>query len=79
MTIMQRSRRNFLKKAVYRAPALILLGTLTRPKNACADYSGGPPGPPGDWGGWSVGGKNTSGTSQNRSASPMKVRKRLKF
>jgi hypothetical protein len=34
------SRRHFLKKAVYKAPAIIALGHLTRPTNARADGSG---------------------------------------
>jgi hypothetical protein len=33
------SRRHFLKKAVYKAPAIIALGHLTRPTNARADRS----------------------------------------
>ena len=43
------TRRKFLKKAVYSAPALISLGELTLPKTAHADYSGGPDGPPIDF------------------------------
>lgn len=39
-------RREFLKKAAYVAPRLILLGPLVRPQNAAADFSGGPVGPP---------------------------------
>ena len=34
------SRRHFLKKAVYRAPAIIALGHLVQPTNARADGSG---------------------------------------
>jgi hypothetical protein len=70
---MQRSRRNFLKKTVYKAPVLMLLGTLKRPKNARADHSGGPPGPPGDWN------INGAEVKRNRSSSPVKIRKQLKF
>lgn len=32
------SRRNFLKKAVYAAPAVIALGTLAAPQSAHASY-----------------------------------------
>jgi len=38
------SRRGFLKKAVYTAPALMVLGALAKPKDAKA--GGLPPGPP---------------------------------
>lgn len=37
------SRRGFLKKAVYTAPALLVLGTLTKTKDAEAGGVGGPP------------------------------------
>lgn len=35
--INQKERRNFLKKTVYAAPKIIVLGTLLRPNNANAD------------------------------------------
>lgn len=44
------SRRIFLKKAVYSAPALATLGQLAKPSKIHADGSTGPSGPPGD--GW---------------------------
>ena len=34
------SRRHFLKKAVYKAPAIIALGHLASPSNARAEYAG---------------------------------------
>lgn len=34
------SRRQFLKKTVYAAPSLVVLGHLARPTNARADGSG---------------------------------------
>jgi len=43
-------RREFLKKAVYSAPVLLVLGQLAKPTKAQAD-SGDPSGPP-DWGGF---------------------------
>ncbi|QOR62250.1 twin-arginine translocation signal domain-containing protein [Sulfurovum sp. ST-21] len=46
------SRRSFLKKAAYAAPALVTLGQLARPSGAYADGSTGPSGPPTD--GWTV-------------------------
>jgi len=45
----QDERRAFLKKAVYTAPKLIVLGYLAQPEHSIADYSGGPSGPPGGW------------------------------
>jgi hypothetical protein len=45
-------RRAFLKKAVYSAPALVVLGQLAKPSRAYADGSTGPSGPPSD--GWNV-------------------------
>ncbi len=47
----QESRRTFIKKAVYVAPTLIVLGTLTRPTDAKADF-GPPPSAPGPGQGW---------------------------
>jgi hypothetical protein len=44
-------RRDFLKKAAYTAPVLLVLGQLAKPTKAQAD-SGGPDGPPGGWGGF---------------------------
>jgi len=43
-------RREFLKKAAYSTPVLLVLGQLTKPTKAQAD-SGFPSGPP-DWGGF---------------------------
>lgn len=43
---MQKERRHFLKKAVYAAPALIILGQLARPSTANA--FGPPPSAPSD-------------------------------
>ena len=43
-------RREFLKKAAYSAPVLLVLGQLTKPTKAEAD-SGDPTGPP-NWGGF---------------------------
>jgi len=45
------TRRDFLKKAAYTAPVLLVLGQLAKPTKAQAD-SGGPSGPPGGWGGF---------------------------
>lgn len=42
------SRRDFLKKTVYIAPKLIVLGALVRPKETKADF-GPPPSAPGGW------------------------------
>jgi len=39
-------RRGFLKKAVYAAPTLIVLGELVKPESAKSDF-GGPPSDPG--------------------------------
>jgi len=46
---MQKERRSFLKKTVYAAPSLIVLGQLTRPSTAKANL-GQPPSAPGDSG-----------------------------
>ncbi len=47
------NRRSFLKKAVYTAPSLLVLGSLVRPTTShAADGSGLPNGPSGD--GWST-------------------------
>jgi len=43
-------RREFLKKAAYSAPVLLVLGQLAKPTKAQAD-SGDPSGPP-NWGGF---------------------------
>lgn len=49
----QNNRRSFLKKAVYTAPSLLVLGSLVRPTTSqAADGSGLPNGPSGD--GWST-------------------------
>ena len=46
----EKSRRSFVKKAVYTVPKLVLLGSfLSRPIKVRADQTGGPPGPPDDW------------------------------
>lgn len=34
----QKERRSFLKKTVYAAPSLIVLGQLVKPTNANAEY-----------------------------------------
>ena len=39
------SRRNFIKKAVYVAPTLIALGSLTRPTDVKAGFGKPPSGP----------------------------------
>ena len=41
-----KSRRSFLKKSVYAAPTLIVLGGLLKPKSAKADGFGPPPSDP---------------------------------
>jgi hypothetical protein len=38
---MQKKRRSFLKKTVYAAPSLIVLGQLARPTQAMASGGGG--------------------------------------
>jgi hypothetical protein len=43
--MMQKDRRDFLKKAAYTAPALIILGQLVKPESANAGF-GGPPSDP---------------------------------
>ncbi len=45
----QKGRRSFLKKTVYAAPTLIVLGQLTKPSSVKAGF-GGPPSDPGGWG-----------------------------
>lgn len=44
---MQKERRSFFKKAVYAAPALIVLGQLVKPSEAQAESKISPPPP---WG-----------------------------
>ena len=44
------SRRSFLRKAAYSAPALIAMGQLVKPTKIQADGTGGPDGLPND--GW---------------------------
>jgi len=39
-------RRNFLKKAIYVAPSIIMLGTIVKPVKANADDFGGTPSDP---------------------------------
>ena len=46
----QASRRGFMKKAVYAAPTLIVMGQLIKPKAAKADFGGPPSDPEGN--GW---------------------------
>ncbi len=43
------SRRSFLKKTVWAAPTLVVLGGLMKPQEVRADFSGDPAGPPGGW------------------------------
>ncbi len=38
---MQKKRRNFLKKSIYAAPSLFVLGSLSRPTQAMASAGGG--------------------------------------
>ncbi len=46
----EKPRREFIKKAAYRAPVFTILGKLMTPTKARAD-TGSPDGPPG-WGGF---------------------------
>ena len=46
-----KTRREFLKKAVYAAPTIVIMGTLMKPKKANAGF-GGPPSDPDGGGGW---------------------------
>jgi len=46
-------RRDFLKKAAYSAPTLLILGQLAKPERARADSSVA--GPPDDWNPWQGG------------------------
>jgi hypothetical protein len=66
-------RRTFLKRAVYQAPVLYVLGHLVKPSLVYADFSGGPPGPPGG-----TPFSSTSSTSPGSSTAPQK-RRTLKF
>lgn len=43
------SRRSFLKKSAYSAPALMAMGQLAKPTRVHADASGGPEEPPTGW------------------------------
>jgi len=45
--MMQKDRRDFLKKVAYTAPALIILGQLVKPESANAGFSGPPSDPRG--------------------------------
>jgi len=46
-------RRQFLKRAVYAPPVLMVLGELVKPTRLHADGTGGPDGPPDDgWADW---------------------------
>ena len=49
----QKKRRDFLKKAAYSAPTLLILGQLAKPERARADSSVS--GPPDDWNPWQGG------------------------
>ncbi len=44
---MEESRRKFLKKSLYTAPVVIVLGQFVAPSSLHADSTGGPDGPPG--------------------------------
>ncbi|WP_169308528.1 hypothetical protein [Nitratifractor salsuginis] len=46
---MLNARRNFLKKAAYSAPSIMVLGSLAKPTRAKADQFGGPPSDPSGW------------------------------
>jgi len=46
---MEESRRKFLKKSLYTAPVLVVLGQFVTPDSLHADGTGGPDGPPGGW------------------------------
>jgi hypothetical protein len=43
----ENTRRKFLKKAAYSAPALMAMGQLVKPTEIHADGTGGPDGSPG--------------------------------
>jgi hypothetical protein len=43
---MKKDRREFLKKAVYATPTVVVLGSLTKPKSAKAADFGSPPSDP---------------------------------
>ncbi len=45
----KKERRKFLKKMIYSAPTLAVLGRLAKPGQIYADFSGDPAGPPGGW------------------------------
>jgi len=48
----EKDRRAFIKKVVYTAPKLIVLGYLSKNDKVHADGTGGPVGPPGGWNPW---------------------------
>ena len=43
---MKEDRREFLKKALYTTPTVVVLGSLIKPKSAKADDFGAPPSDP---------------------------------
>jgi len=47
-----KARRTLLKKAIYAAPTIVVLGALMKPKQAKADFGPPPSDPDGDDGGW---------------------------
>ena len=51
-----KTRRAFMKKVAYVAPTLIVLGHLTHPTSAEAEFDGPPGGPSGNPGGGGPGG-----------------------
>ena len=69
MNKISESRRGFLKKTIYKTPALFVLGSMGKGVTLYADASGGPAGPPGGFFG-GIGFKKSS---------RRKPRKRLRF
>ena len=51
-TRISKSRRSFLKKSVYAAPTLIVLGSLIKPEEVKAGFGGPPSDPDSGNGGW---------------------------
>jgi len=62
-----KSRRGFIKKAIYKTPILLILGSMNN-SVLYADASGGPDGPPGGF-----------STRSLKKATSKKPRKRLRF
>jgi len=54
--LLEKERRTFLKKAIYVAPTLVVLGHLSHPTSADAESFGPPGGPSGGPGGGGFGG-----------------------